>query len=115
MNIYDPIAEALGVTPFSFQFNISEYIIPNCNSAPGAFKGMKHNDLSKKQISDKSKKQWNDGRKVCDQDKMKKGVLAKYGVENIRHLKDECPHCKKQGQYIALKRWHYSNCNKLKK
>ena len=41
---------------------------------------------------------------------MKNGTNKKYGVENIRHLRGECPHCKKQGQLVALKRWHFDNC-----
>jgi hypothetical protein len=61
-----------------------------------------------------TKKQWEEGRGVADQDKMKAGAIEKYGVDNIRKLKVECPHCGKLGQKVAFKRWHFDNCKALK-
>jgi hypothetical protein len=41
-------------------------------------------------------------------------MMRKYGVDNPRKMKMTCPHCNKTGQYVAMKRWHGDNCNKLR-
>ena len=90
-------------------------------SAYGRFAGRTHLEISKQQIKQwnidnrelKSKQalhQWKEGRGVLDQSKIRSAMLEKHGVENIRHLKSTCPHCGKEGQHIAMLRWHYDKC-----
>ena len=40
----------------------------------------------------------------------KQFMIDKYGVDNPRKIKIDCPHCKKNGQFPAMKRWHFDNC-----
>ena len=58
-------------------------------------------------------KQWEEGRCVLDQAKVRSSMLEKHGVDNIRQKIVTCPHCMKSGQYVAFKRWHFDNCKKI--
>ena len=55
-------------------------------------------------------KQWEDGKALIDQDKIKEGMIKKYGVDNIRRLISICEHCGKIGQMVAMRRWHHNKC-----
>lgn len=57
-----------------------------------------------------TKKQWEEGRGVLDQTRIRIATKQKYGVENVRNLKVTCPHCHKVGQVVAFKRWHFDKC-----
>lgn len=111
MDIYDPIGIALGLEPMHFDFKEDLKNYPKITSViPSPFKGQKHTEHAKQMLSTRSRIQWENGKKVFSQEQMSRGTRAKYGVDNIRHLQGECPHCGKQGQLVALKRWHFDNC-----
>lgn len=112
MDIYDPIAEALGLNPIQISFEEIKLYPKIQSNVPSVLKGTQLSEEMKRMISDKSKQQWIEGRKSFSQEKMKEGQMKKYGVSNYRHLKGECPHCGKQGQLAALQRWHYDKCKK---
>ena len=76
------------------------------NTRKGQNNSKEQNEISR--IS--ALKQWKEGRGVYDAEKMKEGMLQKHGVDNIRKLRATCPHCNKEGQLVALKRWHFNNC-----
>lgn len=113
MDIYDPIGVALGLEPIEVDYSelkVYPKITSSLPSIPSPFKGQTHTQHAKTLLSEQSRKQWAEGKKVFSQEQMRSGQLAKYGVENIRHVKGECPHCGKQGQLVALKRWHFNKC-----
>lgn len=110
MSIYDPIAEALSVTPIEFKFNISEHLSPDREIIPSPMKGLHQTDYAKSLLSAATKKQWADGNTNIDISKMRAGFTKKYGVDSINDIKATCPKCKKQGQWVAMKRWHFDNC-----
>ena len=48
----------------------------------------------------------------------KKRAMAQYKKRLVsgtdaQTMQGICPHCKKEGQYRAMKRWHYDNCREL--
>lgn len=101
--------------------DIGTGILRNMTDGGDGFNGVKHSKKTIKRIrsshlkiknitSLKTKDQWKKGLGKIDQTALSIGVQKKFGVNNIRHLKGICPHCKKEGQYIALLRWHFTKC-----
>jgi hypothetical protein len=37
----------------------------------------------------------------------------KLPYQKLNHLKVECPYCKKTGQYVNMKRWHFDRCKSI--
>jgi hypothetical protein len=50
------------------------------------------------------------GTKRGEETKRKQSIckLGKTPIQNTKKI--ECPVCKKQGQLVAMKRWHFNNC-----
>lgn len=87
----------------------------------GRFAGYKHSEESKALIKQwnvdnrdykrqRTLNQWKEDRGNADLRAMHVGLKQKYGVDNIRHLKSTCKHCGKEGQHIAMLRWHHDKC-----
>lgn len=38
------------------------------------------------------------------------GAVSANNPNHVNKKKAECPYCKKVGNYIAMKRWHFDNC-----
>lgn len=38
---------------------------------------------------------------------------SKLPYQKLNYQKIECPHCKKIGQYVNMKRWHFDNCKSI--
>lgn len=81
-----------------------------CGNRGHTRKGMANTQEQKMLNSIAAKKQWASGKGVLDQSKISHVVKSKYGVDNIRQLQVVCPHCKKEGQAIAFRRWHFDKC-----
>jgi hypothetical protein len=80
----------------------------------------------RRMIITNNKKGWPKRGSLSDMERQKvserfKGIPK--SPEHIAHMKCHennrklvrCPHCKKQGQYVNMKRWHFENCKSLGK
>jgi hypothetical protein len=80
-----------------------------------SFKGKTHSIESKKKMSnaksgDNNPKYWK-GKNRLDETKRKISENRK-GKGTGPAIKTKCPHCKKEGGYSAMMRWHFNNCSK---
>lgn len=66
-----------------------------------SFYGKHHTDDAKKMIGEKSKK------------RAKNIYETRITEGNHPNNKCVCPYCNKEGQYRAMKRWHFANCKSL--
>ena len=123
MDIYDPIAEALGLNPLSRAIVDTlpddAWSSSNGYDLTGKTQDSDHRANIKAGLNrpetvairrQAAKDQWARGEGVLDHDKIRAAQQEKYGVENIRQLQTTCPHCGKIGQEIAFRRWHGDNC-----
>lgn len=104
--------------------DISDSLVNICdggisNHLPGKLNGMfgkKHSDAAKQKIRERRKTQTFSLETRAKISKANAGSNnAMYGVKrpevNERSNKHVmCPHCEIEGQFLAMKRWHFDNC-----
>lgn len=95
----------------------------NKGAANGRFTHSRlHTDESKKLIGDKSRERWQNPEFATRAQKWlrcrvtspeTKQLLSVRMAEVLESAKDKwktCPHCGKEGEGIAMRRWHFDNC-----